>query len=142
MARTRLSEKFVKLQYEKFQNSRCFLPRFCPGPTIENLYLKVLTPKEIYVLSKGPTFYLPHPRVNFSEIVSSVEAGIFGSRGIVENPDLLRGEVVKNLLDFTPYSSNSKNRETQILKNLTKDPDIITTRADKGNKIVVLDKIS
>jgi hypothetical protein len=68
---------------------------------------------------------LPHPQINFSEIVSRVEAGIFGSRGIVENPDLLQGEVVKNLLDFTPYSSNSKTRETQIQKNLTKDPDII-----------------
>ena len=142
MARARLSEKFLKLQYEKFQNSRRFLPRFCPGPAIENLSSKVLTPEEIHILSKGPKFCLPHPRVNFSEIVSSVEAGIFGSRGIVENPDLLRGEVVKNLLNFTPYSSNSKTRETQILVNLKRDPDIIITRADKGNKIVILDKIS
>jgi len=50
--------------------------------------------------------------------------------------------VVKNILDFTPYSSRSKNQDTQILKNLRKDPHNIITRADQGNKIVILDKIS
>ena len=142
MAKARLSEKFEKLEYEKFQNSRCFLPRFCPGPAIENLSSKVLTPEETHVLSKGPKFCLPQTQVNFAEIVSNVEAGIFGSRGAVENPDLLRGEVVKNILDFIPYSPRLKNQETQTLKKLKKDPHIIITRADKGNKIVILDKTS
>ena len=104
--------------------------------------LRRLTPEENHVFSKGPNFYLPQARVNVSEIVFSVEVGIFGSRGIAENLDLLRAEVIRNVLDFTPYSSNSKNRETQFLKNLTKYPDITITRLDRGNEIFILDKIS
>jgi len=136
MAKARLSEKLEKLKHEQFQNSRGFLPRFRPGPAIENLSSKVLTLEETHVLSKGPKFCLLQTQVNFSEIVANVEAGIFGSGGAMENPDLLQGEVVKNILDFTPHSSMSKNQETQILKNLRKDPHIIITRADKGNKIL------
>ena len=86
MARACLSERFEKLESEKFQNSRCFLPRFCPGLAIENLS-SIL--EETHVLSKRPKFCPPQTQVNFSEIVANVEAGIFGSGGAVENPDLL-----------------------------------------------------
>ena len=45
------------------------------------------------------------------------------------------------LLPFAESKKKKKNQETQILKKLTKDPDIIIIRADKGNKICILDKI-
>jgi hypothetical protein len=85
-------ENFVKLEYEKFQNSRCLLPRFWPGPATKSISSKVLTPEETHDFSKGSKFCLPQTLVNFFEIVFSAELGIFGSRGIVEKLTSSRGD--------------------------------------------------
>ena len=79
--------------------------------------------------------------VNISEIITSVESGIFSSHGEVENPDLLRGEIVKNILDYKPSWSltTQSKEEIKILQNLKKDKNTVITRADKGNTVVIMD---
>ena len=69
-------------------------------------------------------------RVNISEIITSVESGIFSSHGEVENPDLLRGEIVKSILDYKPSWSltTQSKEEIKILQNLRKDKITVITR--------------
>ena len=89
IAKTPLSEKFSTLEFQYFQHTWIFLPRFCPGPPLENLF-KVFTSKELSILSKGRKFALAQTHVNISKIIMCVESGIFSSHGEAENPDLLR----------------------------------------------------
>jgi hypothetical protein len=64
LAITCLSEKFSKLELQQFQQTRIFLPRFCPGPPLENLSSKVFTSKELSILAKGSTFAMAQTHVN------------------------------------------------------------------------------
>ena len=140
LAKTRLSEKFSKLEFQQFQQTRIFLPRFCPGPPLENLSSKVFTSKELSILSKGPKFAMAQTHVNTSEIITGVESAILSSHGEVENPDLLRGEIVKSILDYRPSLSLStqSKEEIKILRNLKKDKNTVITKADKGNTVVIM----
>ena len=78
------------------------------------------------ILSKGPKFAMAQTHVNISEIITSVESGIFSSHGKVENPDLLRGEIVKSILDYKPSLSltTQSKEEIKILQNLNQDKNL------------------
>ena len=58
--------------------------------------------------------------VHIWKIITWVESGIFISHGEIENPDLLRGEIVRSILYFKPSLSLSTqpNEEIKILQNL------------------------
>ena len=141
LAKTRLSEKFSKLKFQHFQKTRIFLPRFCPGSPLENLSSKVITPKELSILSKESKFAMAQTHVNISEIITSLESGIFSSHGEVENPDLLREEIVKSILDYKPSFSltTQSKEEIKILQKLKKDKNTVITKVDKGNTVVIMD---
>ena len=81
--------------------------------------------------------------VNISEVITSVESGIFSSHGEGENPDLLRGEIVKSILDYKPSLSltTQSKEEIKILQNLKKDTNTVITRADKGGTVVIMDSL-
>ena len=84
---------------------------------------------------------MPQTHVNISEIITSVESGILSSHGEVENPDLLRGEIAKSILDYKPSLSltTQSKEEIKILWNLKKDKNTVITRVDKGNTVVIMD---
>ena len=52
------------------------------------------------LFSKGPTFAKAQTQVNISEIITDMESSIFSSHDEVENPDLLRGEIINSILDY------------------------------------------
>ena len=67
--------------------------------------------------------------VNISEIITSGDSGIFSSYVEVETPDLLRGEIVKSILDYKPsWSLTTEPKEgIKILQNLEKDKNTVIT---------------
>ena len=79
-----------------------FLPRFCSGPPLKNIFSKVLTSKELSILLKAPKLAMVQKHVNKSEIIMGVESVIFRSHSEAENPDLLRGEISKTILHYRP----------------------------------------
>jgi hypothetical protein len=57
--------------------------------------------------------------VNTSEIITGVVSAIFSSRGEVENPDLLRGKIVKSIVYYKPFLLFSTQSKEEIKSSRT-----------------------
>lgn len=89
------------MEFEHFQQARIIVPKFCPGPPLKNLSHKVFAPKELSILTKVLIYAMAQTQLNLLEIITSAEeSGIFSFHGEAENPDLLRGEIVRSILDY------------------------------------------
>ena len=64
LAKTSLSKKLSKLEFQHFQQTRNFVPRFCAGPSLENISSMVFTSKQLSILSKEPKFVMAQTHVN------------------------------------------------------------------------------
>lgn len=101
-----------------------------------------------YILSLGPKFNLDRRQVPYHEIISSVELGICS---MVESEKTLVRNEVCNILNNNKIHANQhscKDFKEKILRGRLKEtkeflksnPELLVTKADKGNITVVITK--
>ena len=109
----------------------------------------VLSDNDKSLLSKGLNFSLPNKKVEISEYFCPFELLY---REVSDfSKDSCEKELLKNKLKQLSLSShrrlkhnaleeNLSKKELKSLKNLSKNPDIVIQKSDKGNSVVILDK--
>ena len=134
----KLFELFRKF---KIDNSRNINLRNICDNWVVNLSSKYLNSDEISVLKLGPKFQLAPKFVNKEKIIAHVESKlkfILNDQPKLEN---IRNSISHELDKKYNYKPNLNNRQIKALKNLRNYKDIIITNSDKGNKVVIIDKI-
>ena len=122
-----------------------------PRTVIFNFSKYNLTKQEESLLSKGLQFAISLTEIEYTDFMLPFELiyrDISSEEVLSENLNNLKNQ----LLDTTTSSytkikncrkkSNLSSDEAQALRNLTKQKDIITQKADKGNTVVTLGKES
>lgn len=112
-------------------------------------YTSVNLPPEVKrVLGVGPKFSLPLTRkdINFPQIIKDVEICIENHSLDSTEKNLLRSQTINILTNYQNKLSNQE-KDNRLLKDLEKTrdfikkhPDIIISRADKGNSTVLINK--
>ncbi|CAF1228694.1 unnamed protein product [Adineta ricciae] len=118
-----------------------------------NLSDRELTEEEVYVLEKGLSSNR-RGTINHFEIISNVEYLFYQSSSVRkeqtsfqkldEDPDDLKAATEKFFNEAQQSFNRNRNttlddkHEEQLLRNLSKDPSIVTTRPDKGKGVVVI----
>ena len=109
----------------------------------------MLSDNEKLLLSKGLNFSLPNKKVDNLEYLCPFELLY---REVSDfSKDSSDKELLKSKLKEMSLSShrrlkhnvlqeNLSKKELQSLKNVTKNPDILIQKSDKGNSVVILDK--
>ena len=101
------------------------------------------------MLSKGLNFSLPNKKVEISEYLCPFE--LFYREVSDFSKDSSDKELLKSKLKELGLSSHRRlehnileeivtKKELEFLKNLSKNPDIIIQKSDKGNSVTILDK--
>ena len=101
------------------------------------------------LLSKGLNFSLPNKKVEISEYLCPFELLYHEVSDF--SKDSSDKELLKSKLKELGLSSHCKlkpnvleenlsKKELESLKNLSKNPDIVIQKSDKGNSVVILDK--
>ena len=104
-----------------------------------NTSKRTLNHNEINLLRRGMNFALTPKSIPTKEIIASVEQGINNLSTIEKNDIRERvSSVVKNAK--RPTKRNLSRQEEKALKDLRSDKEIIITRADKENAVVVLNR--
>jgi hypothetical protein len=98
-----------------------------------------LTQHEITLLRKGMNFALAPKNVPTKEIIASVE------KGIKHLPNDEKNEVRERVCAVVkhakcPQNKNLSRLEEKALKSLRVNKDILITKADKGNAVVVMNR--
>ena len=119
-----------------------------PEKVIFNFSSYVLSDNDKSLLSKGLNFSLPNKKVEISEYLCPFELLY---REVSDfSKDSSDKELLKSKLKELGLSShrrlkhnileeNLSKKELESLKNLSKNPDIIIQKSDKGNSVVILD---
>ena len=109
----------------------------------------MLSDNDKSLLSKGLNFSLPNKKVEISEYLCPFELLY---REVSDfSKDSSDKELLKSKLKELSLSShrrlkhnvleeNLSKKELESLKNLSKNPDIVIQKSDKGNSVVILDK--
>ena len=120
-----------------------------PENVIFNFSSYVLSDNDKSLLSKGLNFSLPNKKVEISEYLCPFELLY---REVSDfSKDSSDKELLKSKLKELSLSShrrlkhnvleeNLSKKELESLKNLSKNPDIVIQKSDKGNSVVILDK--
>ncbi|KFD48300.1 hypothetical protein M514_10792 [Trichuris suis] len=92
---------------------------------------------EKLVLAKGLNFIPTPKKVSFADLIARVEQSLINVEP--NKADQIRG-AISSILTRTKYTpkKNLSLMEMKILEDLKKDNNIIITRADKGNAVVIL----
>ena len=127
--------------------------KLSPDKVLFNLSSRVLTPTEKSLLSKGLKFVLPPKRLtlekyllNFENLYKSLSKfPIFTKENFDSQTfkDDLRHLAFKSFKDFkknVPKSILSQD-ELSALQSLSRDDSIVITRPDKGNGVVLMNKV-
>uniref|UniRef100_A0A5S6R594 Reverse transcriptase domain-containing protein n=1 Tax=Trichuris muris TaxID=70415 RepID=A0A5S6R594_TRIMR len=145
--RERLERKLNRLicsqSWEFFRKERSSNRRDSNNPDLKrvvvNLSSKTLSLEEEKVLAKGLNFVPTPTRIEYLDLISKLENGI-------NKDDRLTGDTFRSLLacyitrhKYRPIM-NLTREENRIIKVLREKEDILITRADKGNVVVILDK--
>ena len=125
-----------------------------PDKVIFNYSSRVLTPIEKSVLSKGLKFVLPPKKLSLQKYLLTFEKfyyslsqyPLFCRESQYEDSDTFKTDL--RHLAFSSYKEFKKNipknsltdEELAALKSLSEDKNIIISRPDKGNGVVLLDK--
>ncbi|KFD46687.1 hypothetical protein M513_12455 [Trichuris suis] len=104
-----------------------------------DLELRSLNTMEKLVLAKGLNFIPTPKKVSFADLIARVEQSLINVEPNKANQ--IRG-AISTILTRTKYTpkKNLTLMEMKILKDIKKDKNIIITRADKGNAVVVLNR--
>ena len=140
-------QKSLNTQHEKLSSlaRNCSLTTFTSNETITNLTQYELFQEELDLLKAGLYFYIPPDKIWKSEIFTTFEK-IY--RTFINN---LKSEETKNEIKahlsylVNSYFYNYKPspwilRQNHVLRNLRKNKDIVLTKPNKGNGVVILDR--
>ena len=122
-----------------------------PNKVIFNHSNRILTEKEKFMLSFGLNFKLPIFKINYYKYFYAFEnlyhtlstLPIFNSENTPPLKTSLQNIACKFFFNFKPYKVFSpiiKKTDINILKELSKDTNIIISRPDKGHGVVILGK--
>ena len=120
-----------------------------PENVIFNFSSYVLSDDDKSLLSKGLNFSLPNKKVEISEYVCPFEllwheVSDFSREG--SDKELLKSKLKElslsshRRLKYNVLEENFSKKELESLKNLSKNPDIVIQKSDKGNSVAILDK--
>ena len=125
--------------------------RLNPNNLVFNYSKKILSDEEIDILSHGLKFALPPKRIKyarwflpFEKLFNKLtECKIYDSTN--DGYNVIRSSLkyiaFKTYYCFKPHLSLINKKYYDILENLKKDSNIVILKPDKGNGIVILDKI-
>ena len=116
---------------------------------IFNFSSYVLSDNDKSLLYKGLRFLLPNKKVEISEYLCPfqllyLEVSDFSKNN--SDTELLQSKLKEFGLSFhrtlkhNALEENLSKKELESLKNLSKNPDIIIQKSDKGNSVVILDR--
>ncbi|KFD61092.1 hypothetical protein M514_26734 [Trichuris suis] len=107
--------------------------------TVSNLCSVPLNDVQTQVLDKGLNVVPTPKQAPLIDIAASVEDSLTSVER--SNGAVIRGAIVNTLSQRAPrVTSNPTSLEQKALKDLRRNPDIIITKADKGNVVVLLDR--
>ena len=152
-SKDRLSRKLeVKFNNLKRKNGILSLSNLNNDDIIFNYSHRVLTETEKMVLARGLRFCLPPKKVDVNDVKCSFEL-LFrdlkrsGPPLTAENEDRLKSQL-KHIsysyiytYDFSKQKQILSKEEWEALNDLRKDDSIIITRPDKGNGVVIINKL-
>ncbi|XP_065213372.1 uncharacterized protein LOC135840674 [Planococcus citri] len=132
-------KKFQTLLQEEGNTSQNKHPQLQQQQTVHNLSDKPIATNALKALEKGLNFAIAPSYIPTEEIITGVEATI---RTLPEEEaEEIRQQTVHILKKSKPPKANLTKEEQTALKELTKNKDIIVTRADKGNATVIMNKV-
>ena len=98
-----------------------------------------LTNEQLQILSKGLKFVPTSTSLNTTEIITNTEKSLFSASRILK--DTAIAEISHFMTKWKmPQKRNISKNERELLKELKHNPNIIIVPADKGGKIVVMDR--
>ena len=122
----------------------CSLSIFTANETITNLTQYELSQEESDLLKAGLYFSIQPHKIRKSEIFTTFEKI---HRSFINNlkSDETKSQIKAHLSYLNSYFDNYKPsprilRQHRILRNLRKNKDIVITKPDKGNGVVILDR--
>ena len=141
------SEKIRKIHDKKLTNLGIHKPAFQDNSKIiTNLSSRVLSKRETFLLTLGLEFALPCFKPNFPrffypfEVLASQIKTFADPLRLPNTLDSIREisnryfSKIRNQEFWTPFFTN---KDYQILKTLSKDPNIVISRPDKGRGVVL-----
>ena len=140
----KLLQKSLYTQQKKLSSLMrdCSLPIFTANETITNLTQYELSQEESDLLKAGLYFSMQPDKIRKSEIFTTFEKI---HHSFINN---LKSEETKSQINsylansyFYNYKPSPRIlRQHRVLRNLTKNKDIVITKPDKGNGVVILDR--
>ena len=134
-------QKSLYIQQKKLSSltTDCNLHIFTANETITNLTQYELYQKESDLLKAGLYFSIQPDKIRKSEIFTTFEKI---HRSFLDN---LKSKETKSQIKAHLYFYNYKPsprilRQYRVLLNLRKNKDVVITRPDKGNRVVILDQ--
>ena len=123
----------------------CNLPIFTANETITNLTQNELSQEKSDLLKAGLYFLIQPDKVRKSEIFATFEKihrSFFNNLKSEETKSQIKGHLwyLANSYFYNFKPSPRILRQQCILRNLTKNKDIVITKPDKGNGVVILDR--
>lgn len=104
---------------------------------VHNLTNKVFSNNELQLLNKGLNFSLIPQRIPTTDIIADIETII------KHDPDPVKHQIRRNILPVLKNTNNKITVENKNMHNTVKcliEKDLIITKADKGNAVVILEK--
>ena len=120
-----------------------------PKNVIFNFSSYLLSDNDKSILLKGLNFSLPNKKVEISEYLCPFEllyCKISGFSKDSRDKELLKSKLKElslsshRRLKHNALEENLSKKELESLKNLSKNPDIVIQKSDKGNSVFILDK--
>ena len=147
ISKQEIASKIAKYSAQKLSSltRNCSLPTFTSNETITNFTQYELSQEESDLLKTGLYFSIQSDKIRKSEIFTTFEKI---HRSFINN---LKSEETKNQIKAhhshlaNPYFYNYKPsprilRQHRVLRNLNKNKDIVITKPDKRNGVVILDR--
>lgn len=133
--RQKQNEKFANLMREKVPNNVNVKPLFIEG-FVENLSSAVFNEDELALLNKGLNFSITPKKPQLVDAVVDIESIIKFKPFVVQNE--IRKKTSEVIRESIPV--NNAMSSNQKLLNDIRQKDCYYMKADKGNKLVILDK--
>ena len=123
----------------------CNLPIFTANETITNLTQYELSQEESDLLKAGLYFSIQADKIQKSEIINSFEkthCSFLNNLKSEETKSLIKAHLsyLDNSYFYNYKPSPLTLRQNRVLRNLRKNKDIVITKPDKGNGVVILDR--
>ncbi|KFD46375.1 hypothetical protein M514_12746 [Trichuris suis] len=138
----KLNSLYCSQSWEFRRSERLKSRSYCTGAaakTVTNLGSIQLNDVQTQVLDKGLNFVPTPKQAPLFDIITSVEHSVTSVDS--SKAAVIRGAIVNTLSQRAPrVTSNLTSLEQKALKDLRRNPDLIITKADKGNVVVLLDR--